>query len=114
VLTSAEFPAGLAVAEAPVVEEDEGVEVEVDLLDPKDKGFEKPTAETEQVDPAARGQTGRDVSVVPEGARDYLLDWRKDCCGCLLADGRGWMGRPCRIGRWWCSTVMAWGVLRHE
>jgi hypothetical protein len=68
VLTSAEFLAGLAglaslaslaVAEPPVVEEDEGVYV--DLLDPKDKALGKLTAETEEMDPTA---SGRDWGVI--------------------------------------------------
>jgi hypothetical protein len=53
VLTSAEFLASLEVAEDPIVEEEDGEDV--DLFDPKDKAFEKLTAETEQVDPAAPG-----------------------------------------------------------
>jgi hypothetical protein len=51
VLTSADFLAFLTVDEDPVFEEDEGVDV--DLLEPKANAFEKLTAETEQVDPAA-------------------------------------------------------------
>jgi hypothetical protein len=56
VLTSGEFLARLAVDETPVVEDDEGADV--DCWGTKARSCVKLTAETEQVDPAAPTSRG--------------------------------------------------------
>jgi hypothetical protein len=68
VLTSGEFLARLAVDETPVVEDDEGADVDMDCWGANARSCVKLTGETEQVDPAAptsRAGLGSDVNVMP-------------------------------------------------